>query len=85
MYTILRKAEKVFTPEFLPVNEVSTVIQLPAAGHPYVVVPCTFAQGKEGPFLMEVTCEYGFQFERLRKVNPTDEEGEGGRRDSVVD
>ena len=75
----------IFTPEFLPVNEVSTVIQLPAAGHPYVVVPCTFAQGKEGPFLMEVTCEYGFQFERLRKVNPTDEEGEGGRRDSVVD
>jgi len=79
-----------FTPEFLPVNEVSMAIDLPAAGHPYVIVPCTFGQGKEGPFLLEVTCEHGFQFERLRKAQPSDKEGGedgeggGGRRDSTT-
>jgi len=76
----------VFNPEFLPVNEVSTKIWLEKAGHPYVIVPCTFAAGKEGPFLIEVTCETGFQLERLRK--PAAHEGEaeahtGGRRDSM--
>jgi hypothetical protein len=75
----------IFNPEFLPVNEVTTTIRLENAGHPYVIVPCTFAAGKEGPFLLEITCESGFQLERLRK--PVYDAGGGsdneGRRDSL--
>ena len=75
----------IFTPEFLPVNEVSTTLYLPRAGHPYVIVPCTFQPGKEGPFLLEITCEAGFSFERLRKVNKDDDDGGEGRRDSMAE
>lgn len=78
----------IFTPEFLPVNEVSATIFLEKPGHPYVIVPCTFAATKEGPFLLEVTCETGFQFERLRKpthdAGPGEGDEGGGRRDSLV-
>jgi len=81
----------IFNPEFLPVNQVSTTIWLEKAGHPYVIVPCTFAAGKEGPFLLEITCESGFQLERIRKPSHDHEaaggaEGEegAGRRDSMA-
>merc|ERR1711907_810383 len=70
----------IFSPEFLPVNEVSTTIRLENAGHPYVIVPCTFAAGKEGPFLLEITCEAGFQLERLRK--PAHDQDHGAGSDS---
>lgn len=74
-----------FLPEFLPVNEVSTKITLERAAHPYVVVPCTFDSGKEGPFLLEVMCESGFTLERLRKVVAAEEGEEAGRRGSLVE
>lgn len=74
----------VFTPEFLPVNEVSTTIVLENAGHPYIIVPCTFAAGKEGAFLLEITCESGFQLERVRKaVHEQAESPTDARRDSL--
>jgi len=90
------RPQSVFNPEFLPVNEVSTSIFLEKAGHPYVIVPCTFAASKEGPFLLEITCDAGFQLERLRKPSHDaagggdgdgdgdGEDGAGGRRDSLA-
>lgn len=78
------KPNVVFTPEFLPVNEVSTSIVLENVGHPYVIVPCTFAAGKEGAFLLEVTCESGFQLDRVRKAVPHEQEAPtDARRDSL--
>merc|ERR1719424_747625 len=58
----------ILVPEFLPCHEVSVSVELPLAAHPYIVVPCTFSPGKEGPFLIEVTCPTSFHLERLRKV-----------------
>lgn len=69
----------ILVPEFLPCHEVSVSVELPLAAHPYIVVPCTFSPGKEGPFLIEVTCPTSFHLERLRKPEPVEE---GGRPDS---
>eukprot|EP00656_Telonema_subtile_P009639 TRINITY_DN14546_c0_g1_i1.p1 TRINITY_DN14546_c0_g1~~TRINITY_DN14546_c0_g1_i1.p1 ORF type:complete len:891 (-),score=136.25 TRINITY_DN14546_c0_g1_i1:147-2819(-) len=72
----------ILVPEFLPVHEVSVSVELPNPGVPYVIVPCTFAPGKEGPFLLEVTCETPFQLDRLRKPEPVDPVDQ--RRDSMT-
>ena len=63
--------------------QVSVSVDLPNAGQPYIVVPCTFANGKEGPFLLEVTCETTFQLDKLRKPEPTEQQ-QDGRRDSMA-
>jgi len=80
----LASQKTILVPEFLPVNEVSVSVDLPNAGQPYIIVPCTFANGKEGPFLLEVTCETTFQLDKLRKPEPTEQPQKDGRRDSMA-
>jgi hypothetical protein len=57
-----------FQTRFVPMNEVSTPVDftltvLPPDEH-YVIVPCTFEAGHEGPFFLSVTCpDCAFIFE----------------------